>query len=123
MLTAHSSLGFDPAIANLRFVSLYEANYTVSNIQIGSANLFFGVPGDFDRNGIVDGHDFLSWQQGESPDPFSADDLADWGANYGMVAALSANSTAVPEPTSLVLLSLGGFLALSRFRRATAVTA
>jgi hypothetical protein len=38
-----------------------------------------------------------------------------------MVAALSASSAAVPEPTSLALLSLGGLLALRSFRRVTPV--
>ncbi len=40
--------------------------------------------GDCDGNLVVDGADFLRWQRGQSPDPFSASDLADWEANYGM---------------------------------------
>jgi hypothetical protein len=39
--------------------------------------------GDFDRDGDVDGRDFLVWQRGGSPTPFSASDLAHWQANYG----------------------------------------
>ncbi len=114
MLTAHSSLGFDPAIAKLRFVSLYEANYSVSNIQIGSADLFFGVPGDFDIDGDVDGFDFLKWQLGESPNPLSQSDLNDWETNYGMVAPLSAPSAAVPEPSTCTVLLIGMMAMLCR---------
>jgi len=79
--------------------------------------------GDFDFDNDVDGLDFLKWQRGESPNPLSQSDLADWEANYGMVAPLSAASAAVPEPNSLALLSLGGLIALRSFRRATAFTA
>jgi hypothetical protein len=39
--------------------------------------------GDFDHDGDVDGRDFLVWQRGGSPTPFSASDLANWQSNYG----------------------------------------
>ena len=45
--------------------------------------LVAALPGDFDFDGDVDGHDFLKWQRGESPNPLSQSDLADWEANYG----------------------------------------
>jgi hypothetical protein len=109
MLTAHSSLGFDPLITNLQLVSLYEANYTVSNVMIGSADLFFdpALAGDFDADGDVDGADFLRWQLGESPNPFSASDLAAWQADFGMVDPPSTTLATVPEPSASVLLLLG----------------
>jgi hypothetical protein len=110
MLTAHSSLGFDPVITNLRLLSLYEANYAVSNIQIGSANLFFDqpLPGDYDEDNDVDGFDLLKWQRGESTHPLSPSDLADWEANCGTVASpITAASTAVPEPSTSIMLLLG----------------
>ncbi len=116
MLTAESSSGFNPTITDLRLVSLFEANYTVSNIQIGSANLFFPLPGDFDGDRDVDGADFFMWQRGESPNPLSATDLSDWQANYGTTALLSATATAVPEPTTCVLLFAATFLTGLRSR-------
>ena len=61
------------------------------------------LPGDHDEDGDVDGHDFLRWQRGESASPFSVGDLAAWQANYGTVFPLSAASTAVPEPTTLMM--------------------
>ena len=60
---------------------------------------------DFDGNGAVDGHDFLLWQRGGSPDPLSQWDLSAWQTNYGMTAPLTA--AAAPEPASGVLLLLG----------------
>jgi len=65
-----------------------------------------GIPidGDFNGDRIVDGSDFLKWQRGESPNPYSASDLAAWETNYGTVAPLAATSAAVPEPSSFVLL-------------------
>ncbi len=59
--------------------------------------------GDFDNDGDVDGRDFLLWQRGGSPTPFSAGDLAAWQAMYGG-GPLRASSTAVPEPASTTLL-------------------
>ena len=60
-----------------------------------------GIPGDFDGNGVVDGLDFLKWQR----DDGSAAGLALWEANYP--TPLSAISTAVPEPSSVLLLLIG----------------
>ncbi len=65
-----------------------------------------GIPGDFDFDGDVDGRDFLAWQRGESPNPFSAGDLAAWQMNYGN-GALMAASVAVPEPSAWVVLIPG----------------
>jgi len=73
-----------------------------------------GVPGDFDGDGDVDGRDFLSWQRGVSPTPFSPADLATWQGAYngGMLSAVS-----VPEPSSvLLLLSVAGCGLLGRRR-------
>ncbi len=63
------------------------------------------APGDFDIDGDVDGRDFLIWQRGGSPTPFSATDLANWQDNYasGPLGAISA----VPEPFGLSLILLG----------------
>ena len=45
------------------------------------------LPGDFDRDGDVDGNDFLIWQLGGSPVPLSASDLTDWATNFGTTPA------------------------------------
>ncbi len=55
--------------------------------------------GDFDGDGDVDGRDFLAWQSGASPNPFSAEDLADWQENFGVIPEVVA-TLAVPEPMS-----------------------
>ncbi len=50
------------------------------------------LPGDFNDDGAVTGRDFLTWQRGESPDPFSSDDLETWQEEYGggTLSALTA---------------------------------
>ena len=65
-----------------------------------------GPPGDFDLDGDVDGNDFLVWQRGGSPNPLSAADLAEWQANFGSPTTAPAAS-AVPEPTTCLLLVVG----------------
>ena len=84
-------------------LAAWEANYGKGGAPI--------QPGDFDLNGEVNGFDFLKWQR----DP-SVGSLADWEANYGMVATLSAASAAVPEPTTCALALAALCLALSRRR-------
>ena len=62
-------------------------------------------PGDFDQDGDVDGSDFILWQQNTS-----IGDLQDWKDNYGWTASTPATApagSAVPEPTSALLLALG----------------
>lgn len=76
------------------------------------------TPGDFDVDDDADGFDFLLWQRGLSPDPLSQADLAEWEANYGTVAPLTAASAAVPEPSALALLSFAALLFLRRQRNA-----
>jgi hypothetical protein len=72
-----------------------------------------GNPGDFDNDGDIDGRDFLSWQRGESPNPFSAGDLADWQTHYG--TGQLGSFSAIPEPCALTLLA--GLSVWSCFRR------
>jgi hypothetical protein len=64
---------------------------------------FTSPSGDFNNDGSVDGQDFIAWQQGESPTPMSATDLAAWKASYGSNSPFAAG-VAVPEPTSVLLL-------------------
>jgi hypothetical protein len=75
---------------------------SVDNIQFEGP---FTAPliGDFDGNARVDGHDFIVWQRGESPNGILSNDLADWQANYGMPGG-GAATAAVPEPAGMLLL-------------------
>jgi hypothetical protein len=71
--------------------------------------------GDFDDDGDVDGRDFLLWQRGLPSSPLDPEDLAIWAENYGTVPELTS-VTAVPEPTSAVLVLVLG-LAVAAGRR------
>ncbi|QDS99456.1 hypothetical protein [Adhaeretor mobilis] len=82
----------------------YEATFSIQ-----TTGVFDTEPGDFDEDGDVDGADFLEWQRNPS-----VGNLFGWQNNYGMTAPLSAASTAVPEPSTLLLAMLMGTLLLSR---------
>ncbi|NOY40572.1 MAG: PEP-CTERM sorting domain-containing protein [Planctomycetes bacterium] len=73
-------------------------------------------PGDFDGDGDVDGFDFLKWQRGETSSPLSEQDLSDWEENFGTLNSGATAATAVPEPSTLLLLVLGFFVQLFRMR-------
>jgi hypothetical protein len=59
---------------------------------------------DYDLDGDVDGGDFLVWQRGGSPRSLGSADLALWQSQYASDAVVVASS-AVPEPTALILLA------------------
>ncbi len=85
---------------------IYRLDFTTGERAIFMSNIApVSTPGDFNGDGTVDGRDFLEWQRGDSPNPLSAGDLADWRANFGAGPLVAAN-VAVPEPTTLILLTL-----------------
>lgn len=95
-----------------------DLNYDLANGDIFLDNfqgVSPGVPGDYDGDGDVDGRDFLAWQRGSSPVPFSSTDLATWQSSYnnGALAAV----TSVPEPGSAVLALVIGLLGINLQRR------
>jgi DNA-binding beta-propeller fold protein YncE len=98
---------------------VFANNVSESGVGFTEATAFTYVmtnlPGDFNGDGDVDGRDFLAWQRGDSPNPLSATDLADWQTRYGQLTVSSA--VAVPEPAAVVFL-LGLLLALGVERRA-----
>lgn len=61
----------------------------------------FGLPGDFDLDGDVDGNDFLAWQRNPG-----LGNVADWQSNYGSPPPV-ARIAALPEPSGMFLLLLG----------------
>jgi len=75
------------------------------------------IPGDFNFDDTVNGADFLSWQRGVSTVPGSRADLAEWQSNFGNSASQRTGSTSVPEPASLVPLTVGGLALCARRRR------
>jgi hypothetical protein len=74
-----------------------------------------GLPGDYNNNGIVDAADYVLWRKGlgttSTPNDYNV-----WRANFGHTAGSGSGATAssaVPEPTTLVLLTfavVGGCL-------------
>jgi autotransporter-associated beta strand protein len=82
------------------------------------------IPGDFDKNGFVDGADLTQWQGdfgqngGSDADGDGDSDGADfliWQRNYGSGAGSIASSQAVPEPSTwLLLMGMAALCMISR---------
>ncbi|BBO35917.1 dockerin type I domain-containing protein [Lacipirellula parvula] len=96
-------------------VNLGVADYQEVLFEIGP---FTESRGDFNGNGVVDGADFMIWQNSASqPFDLTADangdgrvdgaDLAVWKTNFG-TRSTTATVSEVPEPVSSVLLAVGG---------------
>lgn len=64
-----------------------------------------GPPGDFNRNGKVDGADYVTWRNGLGTTHVQGDyDV--WRAHFGVVGGAGSglgSSAAVPEPTTVVV--------------------
>lgn len=71
------------------------------------------VAGDFDGDCDVDGQDFLTWQR----DGGSGTELSAWQSYYGesINATLQSSLAEVPEPTSLLLLTVAAWCNSARF--------
>ncbi|HMO83898.1 MAG TPA: hypothetical protein PKC18_03150, partial [Lacipirellulaceae bacterium] len=94
-------------------------NVLVDEIRIGTtfADVLpaaaIGLAGDFNGDLTVDGADFLLWQRGETPSPFSSDELQAWMTNFGAPGGASSSIAAIPEPTAVHLAAMTCTLLLS----------
>jgi hypothetical protein len=84
-------------------------------------------PGDYNKNGVVDAADYVLWRKGDLAADSNGDTLVDqtdydfWRANFGNPNPPGAGSgglagSAVPEPASVVMLTLGLLGSCSRRR-------
>lgn len=87
-------------------------------LTTGEISVVASLLGDFDFDGDVDSVDFLKWQRGESPTPYSQADLSDWQTNYGTGGLSGPSSTQIPEPSTFLLWAVA-ICALSITRRAS----
>ena len=72
-----------------------------------------GLTGDYNNNGTVDAADYVLWRNGgplmndSTPAGVGPEDYGVWRANFGRTAGPgSAAATAVPEPSSVLLLCM-----------------
>ena len=103
---------------------------TYEDITIDQIVAITYYDGDFNTDGDVDGDDFLKWQTGFGTTTYAGprngdadwdadvdgDDLIQWQSNFG-VGAAAAVVKAVPEPSSFVLVLLGGLSLFAYTRR------
>jgi uncharacterized protein YjbI with pentapeptide repeats len=94
--------------------------YTTGDVTLAAVG---PLPGDYNGNGIVDAADYIVWRANlggaallnRSPHlagPVGPADYAFWNANFGNTLAGTAQAAvlsieAIPEPTTLLLLSIG----------------
>src|SRR4051794_2587620 len=74
----------------------------LSNTAISPSQFLFGLPGDFDNNGVVDAADYVVWRKTAG----STTDYNTWRAHFGQTLGGGSNGglsqAAVPEPASLI---------------------
>jgi hypothetical protein len=121
-LTSPNYASSEPFLIALNY-SLSSEEYDMASRQINAAAM---LPGDFDRNDVVDGADFLAWQRefgsatelsadGSLNKVVDADDLAIWKQNFGRIWPVAGATTPIPEPATAILLAWS-ILALAKNR-------
>jgi hypothetical protein len=97
-------------------------NYPIAEFQLYDS-VIVGVPGDYNNNGVVDMADYVLWRNGgplqnevNTPGTVDASDYDAWRARFGNTSGSgsSVHGAAVPEPGSVILLILGGMIALPK---------
>jgi hypothetical protein len=65
----------------------------------------FGKPGDFNRDGVVDGADYVYWRKNSA----APQEYAEWRENFGETAGGTGQSVdgpaSVPEPSAILLFA------------------
>lgn len=92
-------------ITNAGMNLVLPANFSSQIVNSTSLVLTYGLPGDYNGDGNVNGADYVVWRK-TSTDP---NGYTIWRQNFGAGGGAGAgnNSGAVPEPTTLITLVLG----------------
>ncbi len=95
---------------------LYDYNEVMYRLDLAKIpNLFARLAGDYNRDGVVDGSDYVVWRNamagdinlaadGNGDGVISVADYNIWRANFGSTAAAATSVQVVPEPTTLLSL-------------------
>jgi Tol biopolymer transport system component len=89
---------------------VYRADQEVDGkFELFAATLDDNLPGDFNRNGVVDAADYTVWRDGLEQGTYRLDQYGIWKTNFGRTKSGNAGSEAiprpVPEPASWALLA------------------
>ncbi len=102
--TSPNHLGSTALLKNFEAykVNLYvDFAFTALTLQ----GAFVTLSGDFNSDGIVDAADYTVWRDGLGS-TYSVADYDVWRSNFGTTGSLASSSSAVPEPSALLLGSL-----------------
>lgn len=103
LLTASGGINgtFDEVVLTTSGIVLdWSLDYGPTSLSV----TFEAAAGDLDADGRFTGSDFLAWQRGDSPQPISDSDLANWQSRYGSQSPGPGTINAIPEPGTAGLL-------------------
>jgi len=103
--------------------------YTSQQVLLEATRVFFRVPGDYNRNGVVDAEDYLLWRKtlgtnflvadGNENGQVDSGDYDVWREHFGEIAVEGMSAvdpaTTVPEPHIITLLLAALLIQRRRF--------
>ncbi len=102
----------DIVLSNLNAFQYTMPAFSVSTLVLVSTN----TPGDFNRDGAVNGDDVLVLQRGLGT-RYTQSDYTSWRTNFGGPSISVASTAVVPEPGGWTLMAVVGLLGQGLFRR------
>ncbi len=101
-----SNTAIGPGSFDQSTVMLRPPGSAVTGSSVTTLTIVSFPPGDYNHNGVVDAADYVVWREGLG-ETFTQNDYNVWRANFGRVTAAgsgAAATSAVPEPTTLIVL-------------------
>jgi len=92
--------------ADFRIFGGVGATFYLDLVQVSASQI---VPGDLNADGAVNAADYAAWRKGVGA-PSTQDRYNLWRTNFGRTLADNGNTSSVPEPTMLSLLTIAMFM-------------
>lgn len=101
---------------------------SVTNVQVDYVRVYASVPGDYNKNGVVDASDYILWRKSDPGADSNGDTIINqtdynfWRTNFGNAvvtpgSGAGLNGSSVPEPATLAVAFIAAAVWSARRQR------